>query len=157
MTRKGVTVTRIKTTKYFGTLFNKWKILAIFCRPFWVKRNIDIFKNTEFLNVVGVEVTYCFKNSIFNPTSLNSNKLIIHIVYYLYYYYETFYDKDLWPEVLWINIIEKWDFCHLFEIKEMLHTDRFSSGNYSINWFFSIYFPRGSFWFVWAYPTYTLF
>lgn len=97
-----------------------------FFRPFWVKRNIDIFKNTEILNVVGVEITYCFKNSIFNPTSLNSNKLIIHMVYYfITTIYETFYDKDLWPEVLWINIIEKWDFCHLFEIKEMLHTDRF--------------------------------
>jgi len=30
LTQKGAMVTRIKVTKYFGTLFNKWKILAIF-------------------------------------------------------------------------------------------------------------------------------
>lgn len=53
-----------------------------FLSPFLSQEEHRYFQNTEILNVVGVEITYCFKNSIFNPTSLNSNKLIIHIVYY---------------------------------------------------------------------------
>jgi len=151
---KGGNCYKNQNYKIFWHLFYQMENLAIFC-PFWVKWNIDNFflKNTEFLNVSWALIL----QNLLTQKSLNSNKLLLILYFMNYYNCETLWQRSL-EQSFWVFKFDvENEIFHLFEVKEGIHTDSLSSNNYSINLVFSIYFPGGSFWFVWAFPTYTLF